>query len=592
VDQRIPWDKLSQPEFDERVEALFVRMYQADPDREARIIDGRGGDGGQDIAIYHSGSLEEVAQLKCFPEGFSGGWAKTRRQQIKRSFDKAMESSPLKWRLVTPCNLTTRERAWVESLAEGRNVTVSAWGLAELQAEYARHPDLEKAFVRDQLVEVLIQSGDEEKGLVNADDLPNRLMRLRELASARDPYWDTDIALTAGGVVQTLRPKDPRAADISPVEFTFTLDPSKIAPDVLAAFRRSMDFGGVETVALPGEAVKDFAVNRPDLISASGLIERLEIGPPPPVPPPLDVEFSTVGTFGETRRSLRGKTVRRTRGARGGSLELALDGGLRMMLTVPFDTAAQGGIEADYSPVGTDARLALSALDLITDLHEGHPFAVSLEVNRFLKCAPAAPLRTIDPDGVAHARELMDDLSTISNMCGQVFGYPDPCALSGKERLDIRVARLLLEGHVVLLPGVDGINGTLSEKPPEQVMTLLRERNAIFVKNQPLFAAVQGSKVYLGPSCWYHPSMTVGNADEILEALAAGSVEGTPIKLKTTDGSGVRAYLSDRWTDESRPIVPTPWGVAGVAEHPSLKAITASAQGMQAEGKTAETPEN
>jgi hypothetical protein len=103
VDERIAWDRLSEPEFTERVDALFVRMYQNDPEREATIINGRGGDDGHDIDIHLGDVLEQVVQLKNFLEGFS----KTRRQQIRASFNAAMKSNPEKWLLVVPADLTT-----------------------------------------------------------------------------------------------------------------------------------------------------------------------------------------------------------------------------------------------------------------------------------------------------------------------------------------------------------------------------------------------------------------------------------------------------------------------------------------------------
>jgi len=94
MDDRIQWHQLTQPEYDERVEALFERMYERDPDRRIEVVDGRGGDGGHDIDIYYGDILEEIVQMKYFPEGFSGGHAKSRRSQIKDSFVAAMKDKP------------------------------------------------------------------------------------------------------------------------------------------------------------------------------------------------------------------------------------------------------------------------------------------------------------------------------------------------------------------------------------------------------------------------------------------------------------------------------------------------------------------
>ncbi|MDR3360269.1 MAG: hypothetical protein LBO20_06410 [Bifidobacteriaceae bacterium] len=81
---RIDWGVIGREEFEAGVEALVVRAAERDPDRKAVPFDGRGGDGGRDIAIYRRDELEEIVQLKHFPEGFSSGWSASRKPQIKR----------------------------------------------------------------------------------------------------------------------------------------------------------------------------------------------------------------------------------------------------------------------------------------------------------------------------------------------------------------------------------------------------------------------------------------------------------------------------------------------------------------------------
>ena len=84
----VPWLHLTQPRFDEIVEALLIHYHQdlADGSR-AEALDGRGGDGGRDVDVHIGENfdvLDTIYKLKYFPEGFSGGHAKSRKPQIRR----------------------------------------------------------------------------------------------------------------------------------------------------------------------------------------------------------------------------------------------------------------------------------------------------------------------------------------------------------------------------------------------------------------------------------------------------------------------------------------------------------------------------
>lgn len=91
----------------------------------ALAIDGRGGDGGIDIdvRVEGTGQLTEILQLKWFPEGFSKLFS-PRKEQIKKSFERAMAHNPDVWTLVVPANLTTNERKSVLALRKDRNVLI------------------------------------------------------------------------------------------------------------------------------------------------------------------------------------------------------------------------------------------------------------------------------------------------------------------------------------------------------------------------------------------------------------------------------------------------------------------------------------
>ncbi|MET0837301.1 MAG: hypothetical protein ABWY19_00865 [Marmoricola sp.] len=64
----IAWTRLTQPEFDRLVEALFMAEHKDIP-RDTFVVTGRGGDKGIGIHIRRDGRLI-IVQLKSFPKGF------------------------------------------------------------------------------------------------------------------------------------------------------------------------------------------------------------------------------------------------------------------------------------------------------------------------------------------------------------------------------------------------------------------------------------------------------------------------------------------------------------------------------------------
>lgn len=100
----LDWTKLDRDKWDRAVEALVFRHY-AGNDRQVKIFDGSGGDGGRDIeAVFNSG-YRIIIQLKHFPEGFSSSW-QSRRRQITDSFKAALKHEPDEWILVVPKKLS------------------------------------------------------------------------------------------------------------------------------------------------------------------------------------------------------------------------------------------------------------------------------------------------------------------------------------------------------------------------------------------------------------------------------------------------------------------------------------------------------
>jgi hypothetical protein len=168
-------------------------------------------------------------------------------------------------------------------------------------------------------------------------------------------------------------------------------------------------------------------------------------------------------------------------------------------------------------------------------------------------------------------RELLDDLTALCHLTDIVFVCPDRSQLPVAEREMIRVTRLLLEGNAVLMPGFEELNGTLVDEPPEQVLALADGAAAFSGSFEPFHVTILDHKIDIGGVSWFHPGFEADNPDDIRAAVEGGRTGGTPFKLKATDGSPARAFLTDLWTDPNKPIIPVPLGLTGISEHPALQ---------------------
>jgi hypothetical protein len=82
--------------------------------RQARRVDGTGGDGGRDCYFTDERGTD-VFELKSF----TGRMAKAWRAQVKKSLAKAMGSDPRSWTMIVPIDPTPDEQTWFDSLGEG-----------------------------------------------------------------------------------------------------------------------------------------------------------------------------------------------------------------------------------------------------------------------------------------------------------------------------------------------------------------------------------------------------------------------------------------------------------------------------------------
>ena len=260
----IEWATVGQELFDRIIEALVQRVYD-DTKWDVRPIDGRGGDGGIDIECLNTTSGQRhVHQLKYFPEGFSGKHVK-RRDQIRTSF-RALDPIPDKWILVAPCTTDKRGYAYLKELV-GEASELEFWHRARLDALLATYPDLVDHFAREDYgLEQAKQLNAETSVLAGGGaDLAERVVRLGSTVDAVDENWTFDFMRKGEEVIQVLRAKHPRAAEVAPINISFALDEFAI-PDRDRTTLRDLDYGLAGSVTLPPEAVREFVIEGPELV--------------------------------------------------------------------------------------------------------------------------------------------------------------------------------------------------------------------------------------------------------------------------------------------------------------------------------------
>jgi hypothetical protein len=127
----VDFDRLSPREYEDMAAVLLSRIHQA------HRIGGSGGDGGRDC-YFAAENGTHAYELN----GFTGRMTPGRRQQVIRSLNRAMETSPRTWTLVTPISSTPAEQDWFDSLQTGISAEMDWRGKTWLEEQLAKYPDI------------------------------------------------------------------------------------------------------------------------------------------------------------------------------------------------------------------------------------------------------------------------------------------------------------------------------------------------------------------------------------------------------------------------------------------------------------------
>ncbi|MGW0040068.1 hypothetical protein [Gordonia sp. NPDC003376] len=565
---KIQWARLNQPWFDRIVETLLMRKFRGVA--EVDVVNGRGGDGGVDVSVTYPDGRLVIYQLKYYPEGMSGGFV-GRRDKVKKSFVRAVkEQEPHEWVLVAPCsNFTNPEKGYIRRLPEAftpagkRRPTVGWMGRAELDQMLIDYPEVDRWLTLDHYRRTRQIFEQERTAFLDspASDLANRVGALGDLIESRDPDWTWDFGYSAGSTVQVLRALNDNAAERSPISIDFG---AAFEPDsaVGREFRRAMEYGSPARVEIPRAAITRFEVSGPDIVQGLPDPDRLVIES-------LPVDSPAVGMLmeirfledGEVVATEEGTVTEVRHGTHGLTSVMSFCGGrLTVAAEIPYRaTSGQtSSMGVGYKIHGLSPRSVAELFKVLLGLRTSKEVEFHIDGRFLTKYGRSSD--EVDNEDPDFKEQLMvyrfaEDLAAVLAYTGQSMTFPN--GFSGNDRVHARVARLLIEGHIVASPLARGVRARLpdSAELTQEIRNTLTERRHIHWPAGRYTAPIVGRNFDLGDSVAVHPETWVENGPAALDALERGEVSGDELIIRPGDDPYLFVYLTrtgpedyaDRW---------------------------------------------
>ena len=188
----IRWEELGERKYEDMVSVLLSRLH---PDSQR--IDGQGDDGGRDVQIVHGGdgTITNAFELKSFTGRMNSG----RRNQVKRSLERAAALEPARWTLVVPIDSTPGEMDWFRRMGENYGFPLEWRGKTWLDGKMAAHPDIRRYFVggaKDEVYRLLLELNQYQGGMCISGRSTMTASTPRHLISPLGPNWvGTDSAV-------------------------------------------------------------------------------------------------------------------------------------------------------------------------------------------------------------------------------------------------------------------------------------------------------------------------------------------------------------------------------------------------------------
>lgn len=584
----IKWEQLGQSAFDEAVEVLITRRFKNTG--TVTVVDGRGGDGGIDILYVGHDNHRRILQLKYFPEGFSAGWASTRRPQIRKSFTAALQHQPDEWTLVVPRLLTPHEREFVENLNDGNTPpTISIIGRNDLDDWLAEDSDLDTYLQRNPTTALQQMARDfnmEKAAILNGwSDVAERVRNLGRVVDGVDPDWTIDFARIGDTQALTIRPQHPRAAERNPLGIT--IQTSALEEVESAHIERALGYGTSSPIVVPGEAVESITITGPTFLAGPWPPGEVHIEPASHTPSiGKSIEFR-IWDGDTVAASYEGTITHAGRGGFGGTIDASFfDGRLVANIHLPHNpdiselpdrAAAKPGIglHVEYGP--DDPRLVADVLEAARLIRLSSRLEVHVDGQHAATVGAFPPPTEEDFGDNLAIEQYAEDLAVVQRHCKQYFGIPR--FIQPGERVAMRVARLLVDGHIVTSPKAQLYAVELTGKDSPELRAKLREPRPIAWRSPVPYTVTVGERTLnIGEVYAIHPAAVVDNLREVIGALDAGTGDGIRVDYRPGDDPFFHLVRAEGPSLNAAGKQIAFWSLHGIAQ-PGLPGALARIQG-------------
>lgn len=534
--------------------------------------------------------MDLAAQV--LPQGFSSVWG-NRRTKIRNSYKRAARHRPARWSLVVPCLCSTPEHNYVKNLkGTARQPKITVIDRDDLDAWMADAPSIDAYVQRTATSELREMARDfqqEQAALLGGvSDAVARVRNLGSLLNTVDLDWAVDFAQRGGDVTSVaVRPRDPGASSRCPIGFTVEMgELAEEHTELHQHLIRNIGYATSETLHIPREVVRSVRFDGPDFIAGEyppGAVNIVSGSGGRAVGQQLELRAFQEDTLVAT---YEGRITHAAPGPIGGSVEAAFCGGhLDVRLRLPHDV----------SPAESPAFLQ-PGIDLGLSYHTVRPLVVeeALSTRRVLRFATRLEARingdllvAARPTDVPETAEDYDadllaieqfayDLDVVQRHTGHFFDIPEE--MRPGDRVQMRVARLLIERHIVASPRARDFTLAMTGTDTRELRASLQEPRSVVWAAGPYAVTVAGRELTIGDVYVLHPSATAINADEAVAALDTGEAGGFQVHFRPGDDPYFYLTLADAPPDEVVRRAVSEWTLYGV-DQPGVSDADSDAAG-------------
>lgn len=194
---------------------------------------------------------------------------------------------------------------------------------------------------------------------------------------------------------------------------------------------------------------------------------------------------------------------------------------------------------------------------LIRSVAAGGRWRLERDGESIITLAGSQPVSNTSEMVPAAWNDLACDLAAIERKLD--ISFKMPFDISALERINVKVARMLLEGRVTCLPTIDKFTGVATGEIQEHEIEEMMQPRPV-VRHGLLILTVLGRRLRLGQLCAYHPCVRLVDGEDLRNALVEGTAKGRRVVLEPQDSTPIRIWLDGKLGPEAR-IVPERWNI-------------------------------